>query len=54
MDVALLRGTYADEDGNVSVEHEALLQDLLNQVRCSNPETVSCGAPVPLFSSGGD
>lgn len=32
IDVALLRGTYADEDGNISVEHEALLQDLLNQV----------------------
>eukprot|EP00884_Botryococcus_braunii_P016506 jgi/Botrbrau1/3539/Bobra.341_2s0065.1 len=31
MDVALLRGTYADEDGNISLEHEALLMDLLNQ-----------------------
>lgn len=32
IDVAFLRGTYADEDGNISLEHEALLLDVLNQV----------------------
>lgn len=29
MDVCLLRGTYADEEGNISVEHEAVHTELL-------------------------
>lgn len=32
IDVALLRGTTADLDGNVSFEKESLLTDALNQV----------------------
>ena len=30
--MALLRGTTADLDGNVSLEREAMLGDVLNQV----------------------
>ena len=31
--VALLRGTTADVDGNISLEKEAMLGDVLNQVQ---------------------
>lgn len=33
IEVALLRGTSADEDGNVSFEKEAIYGDQLNQAR---------------------
>ena len=33
IEVALLRGTSADADGNISFEHEAAYADALNQVR---------------------
>ena len=32
MDVAIIRGTTADVDGNVTFEKEAMLADCLNQV----------------------
>lgn len=32
MDICLLRGTYADEDGNISVEHEAVHTEMLEMV----------------------
>ena len=37
IDVAILRGTTADVDGNVTFEKEAMLADSLNQV----PQTTS-------------
>ena len=33
IDVAILRGTTADVDGNVTFEKEAMLADCLNQVQ---------------------
>ena len=33
MDVALLRGTSADPDGNISMQKEAFFADALNQAR---------------------
>ena len=42
---ALLRGTTADLDGNISFEKEALYLDSLNMVRgCSTTSSVNCGA----------
>ena len=32
MDVCILRGTYADEDGNISAEHEAVHTEMLEMV----------------------
>ena len=37
IDVALIRGTSADQDGNVSFEQEPFYADALNQARCLVP-----------------
>ena len=52
MHVALLRGTTADPQGNVSMEHETLRFDVLNQAMAVH----SCGGTVivQVRASGAD